>query len=255
MRNPPKYVVEAGVTDLPLKFPWEGKGMHFGPSEGTKLHEALSRLTTRGLAVLAALVEEWLIWRLHKGIDAERLLCHVDATLAWPIDRRYRDESSLKGTIPKDTPVNQALGDGVWMARTVTEDDRWEDLVLPPSGTVFSLINVAKQTMPDKPKKAFLAWVTWAIETATKLDPRPKKRMPDYSDFDDEKEYRKVAWPYFGTQALPRDAFDPDSGYKPDQREACLNRFLAGLDWKKNPFLRDPEAMKKLGFEGTPYKV
>jgi hypothetical protein len=32
-----------------------------------------------------------------------------------------------------------------------------------------------------------------------------------------------------------------------------LNRFLARLDWKKNPFLRSPDAMKKFGFEGTPW--
>ncbi len=194
-------------------------------------------------------------WRLSKGINAERLLNHVDATLAWAVDRRYRDESTLKGTIPKDTPVNQALGDGVWMARTVTDDDGWDDIVLPPAGSAFALINVTKQTMPDKPKKAFFAWVNEAIETAAKLDPRPKKRMPSYRDFDIPDEYRAAAWPYFGTQALPREAFDPDAGYKPSQREELLNRFLAGLDFKKNPFLRSPEKMKKLGFEGTPYKL
>ncbi len=255
MRNPPHYVVKSGVLDLPLKFSWDGKGMHFGASEGTKLGKSLSRLTNRGLAVLAALVEEWLVWRLGKGIDVERILDHVDATLAWAIDRRYRDESSLKGAIPKDTPVNQALGDGVWMARTVTDDDRWETLVLPPSDSLFSLINVTKQTMPDQPKKAFLAWVNESIETATRLDPRPKKRMPSYRDFDKPEAYRAAAWPYFGEKALPREAFDPDFGYKPTQREELLNRFLVGLDWKKNPFLRSPEKMKKLGFKGKPYKL
>jgi hypothetical protein len=255
MRNPPSYVVKSGALELPLKFPWDGEGMHYGPSQGTKLHDALDRLTARGLAVLAALAEEWLTWRLHKGVDAERILHHVDAVLAWAIDRYYLDQSSLKGSIPKDTPVNQALGDGVWMVRQVAEDDQWDHPILPRADRVYALINITKQTMPDKEKKAFMAWVTWATETGAKLDPRPKKRMPAFRDFESNDAYRTAVWPYFGTKALPREAFDPESEYKPEQREELLNRFLAGLDWKKNPFLRSPEDMKKLGFQGTPYKL
>jgi hypothetical protein len=35
--------------------------------------------------------------------------------------------------------------------------------------------------------------------------------------------------------------------------EASL--FLESLDYKENRFLRSPEEMKELGFEGTPYRV
>jgi hypothetical protein len=255
MRNPPNYIVKSGVLDLPLEFSWKGEGMHFGASDGTKLHDALCQLTTRGLAVLSALVEEWLILRLRQGIDAERLILHVDATLAWAVDYRYRDESSLKGTIPSDSPATQAVGDGIWIIRVVSADEQWNMPKLPFDPNVYSLINITKQTLPAKPKKEFMAWVDSAIAAGAKLDPRPAERMPQYSQFGNRETYKAAIWPYFGTKALPREAFDPESGYKPEQREELLDRFLAGLDWKTNPFLRSPEDMKKLGFEGTPYKL
>jgi hypothetical protein len=253
MHAAPPYIVKSGILDLPLKFSWEGKGMHFGPSQGTKLHDGLQGLTTCANAVLTVMVEEWLIWRFHNNTDAERLLHHVDSVIAWTIDPRYRDDTSLKGSIPKDSPANQALGDGIWMVRLATDDDLCDHPGIPDDKTA-ALVSVTKQTLPDKPKKAFLSWVQWAVERAAKLNPRPRKKWPQKSDFDSDEDYRAVVSPYWG-HALPREAFDPESGYKADQREELLDRFLAGLDCKKNPFLRSPDAMKKLGFEGTPYKL
>jgi hypothetical protein len=254
MRNPPNYIVKSDILDLPLEFPWKGKGMHYGASDGTKLHDALAQLTARGLAVLGALVEEWLVYRIHKGIDVGRWLNHVDATLAWAIDYRYRDEGSI-GTLAEDNSVNQALRDGVWMVRVATVDRQWKMPDLPCNSEIFSLINITKQTLPAKHKKVFTAWVDAAIATGAKHDRRPEARMPQYTDFASKDAYREATWPYFGTKAVPREAFEPDSGYVPEQREELLGRFLASLDWKANPFLRSPDDMKNLGFEGTPYKL
>ncbi len=139
------------------------------------------------------------------------------------------------------------------MVQCVTSKDEWERPTLRSESTA-TLISVTKQTMPEKQKKTFLSWVDFAVKTAAKLDPAPRKSRPDVDDFDSEEEFLKALRPYFG-KALPREAFDPDSGYKPGQREECLARFLAGLDWKANPFLRSPDEMKRLGFKGTPYKI
>lgn len=241
------------MLDAPAKFPWDGDGMHFGPSQGTKLHDALGRLTTRGIATVAALTVEWLLWRLHAAIDVERYLHYVDATLAWEIDLRYRDQSVLKGSIPKDTPTHQALSDAIWMVRKVTSDEYWEAPEVNVPSTA-SLVSITKQVLPAKPKAAFLAWLTEAVARATKLDTPPPKKVPSYTSFaGDRAAYLAALRPFFG-QPLPREALDPESGYKAAQRDELLARLLAGLDWKKNPFLRSPDAMKKLGFKGTPYR-
>jgi hypothetical protein len=54
---------------------------------------------------------------------------------------------------------------------------------------------------------------------------------------------------------VPREAFDPDANYQPEQRRELLSKFLSGLEPTKNPYLRCPEEMKAMGFAGTPYQV
>jgi hypothetical protein len=252
MRSAPTYIQQAGVLDLPAKFPWDGYGMHYGPSQGTKLHQALAKLTTRGLTTLAVLIEEWLLWRLH-GIDRERFLHHGDAVLAWEIDKRYRDESSIKGSIPKTGANFEALRDGDWMLRQISDDDYWEYPGVKVH-TGASLVSIVKQTLPTAQKKAFTTWLDWALQRAAKLDPGPKKNPGVIGDFESREAYRESLLPYFGNP-MPREALDPEANYKPEQRDELLNRFLVGLDWKKNEFLRSPDEMKKLGFKGTPYKL
>jgi hypothetical protein len=227
--------------------------MHTGPDQGTKLHDALEKLTTCGVATLCAGVEEWLVWRLHESVDVARFLDHADSLIAWECDRRYRDEGPLTGTIPADTPVNQALGDGVWLIRRATDDEFW-DYPAAAANKAAAAISVVKQTMPDKPKKSFLTWLDWALARAAKLDPRPRKARPKRKDFADDESYRAALRPIFGNP-LPREALNPDADYAPDARERYLASFLESLDWKKNPFLRSPAEMKKLGFKGTPYEL
>lgn len=252
MRAVPPYIAKSGVADLPLQFTWKGQGMHYGPSQGTKLHNELAKLTTLALATVTTLCAEWLIWRLRGGIDAERLLHYLDATLAWTVDWRYRDQSSLK--LPKDTPVNQAVLDGIWLVQLTTEDRLWRRPGLPNDKTA-ALVSVTKQTLTAKEQKSYLAWVQSAVETAQRLGSHPAQKWPQWRDFNsDEPAYKQAVAPFLGT-TIPREAFDPDSGYKPAQREELIQRFLAGLDPKMNPFLRTPEAMKELGFEGTPYRL
>jgi hypothetical protein len=253
MRPVPAYIQESGVFDLPPNFPWKGKGMHYGPEQGTKLHSALEKLTTCGNATVAALVVEWIAWRFHKVINVENHFCYVDATLAWLIDSRYRSEKKIQTLILTDTPTNQAIGDAIRLLHRVTEDSIWTyPVVNVPS--CASLVSVTKQTLPDKQKKALTAWLDVVIPRAAKADPAPRKAPPDEDDFDTDEEYQAALRPVFG-HPLPREALDPEAGYKPEQREELLSRFLGGLDWKKNPFLNSPEEMKKLGFKGKPYEL
>jgi len=251
MRAPSSYIQAARILDAPAKFPWKGTGMHFGPSQGTKLHEVFGKLTTCGLTTVCAMVEEWLVWRLHASVDVDLLLDQIDATLAWEFDRCYRDLSSLR--LQKKTPAEQAIGDGVWMVQLLTEDDKWTG-GLVAIDKAAALVSITRQTLDDKPKRAFNTWLDFAIGRAAKLEPRPKRKKPAYSDFDSKEEYIEATRPYFG-QPFPREALNPDIDYEPEDRERYLSRFLEGLDWKKNSFLRPPADMKKLGFKGTPYKL
>jgi hypothetical protein len=251
MQLAPPNIVKSSIVGLPLEFPWKGQGLHYGPSQGTKLHDALSNLTTCAQAGVATLFEECLLWRLQSGVRFDVLLHHVHATLAWAIDWRYRDDSTL--TLSVDTPANQAIYDGVWMLQLITQDRLWKRPEFRFDKTA-ALISVTKQTLPPTQAKSYLSWVQSVIQTAQTWGACPEGQWPRRKEFESETAYHEAVAPFFG-KALPREALDPDSGYKPEQREELLNRFLAGLDWNANPFLRSPEKMKELDFEGTPYKL
>jgi hypothetical protein len=55
--------------------------------------------------------------------------------------------------------------------------------------------------------------------------------------------------------AVADQLLDPDAACQPQQREELLAEFLAGLDPARNRYLRTPDAMKALGFTGTPYRL
>jgi hypothetical protein len=254
MLKPPGYIQESGLLEAPPEFSWKGKGQHFGPSEGTKVHAELKKLATCGIVTLTALTAEWLMYRLRASIDLERSLHYVDATLAWELDRRYRNEIPLQDGKPSNKPAHQALADAVWLLRFVADDDYH---VKRPDSNVnhaASVVNITKHVLPTRPKKAFTEWFQWAAARAAKLDPLPKGKKPVYTQFADNEEFYKAVRHYFGNP-LPREALDPQSGFAPEERRARLSALLGRLDYRKNPFLRSPQEMQKLGFVGTPYEL
>jgi hypothetical protein len=54
-------------------------------------------------------------------------------------------------------------------------------------------------------------------------------------------------------EVVPREALDPDFDFRLEQTESLINRFLATLDYRSNPFLNSPDKILEQGFEGTPY--
>lgn len=53
-------VFGSGVYTSTLALPWKQASAYYGPSQGTKLHDELQRLTVTGLTALAIGVEQWL---------------------------------------------------------------------------------------------------------------------------------------------------------------------------------------------------
>ncbi|WP_139357228.1 hypothetical protein [Leptospira alexanderi] len=251
MREIPSYIQRSKILESSTSIVWKGSGMHFGPSEGTKPHSVVDRLTVCGVTALGAAIQEWVLWRLHNKINIELYLYHIDAVQAWMIDYRYKDDEKLKGSIPEDTKINSALGDAVWMMRLISSDEYWE--IPEPSYSAVSLKSIAKQLIQPEGKTAFTKWLSWAHDRILELAPTPKRFLKDPDEFESEEEYHKAGRPYFG-EPIPLEALNPDFDYKPQMRKKLLSDFLSRLDYKKNPFLRSPEMMKKLGFKGTPYQ-
>jgi hypothetical protein len=250
----PAFIKNSGILELPPSFPWKGDGMHFGPSQGTKLNDDLQKLTVSGLTAVAVVVEKWLLSRLKVSANIEPFSSYLDAVIAWTADWRYKNESALDSLIPpKDSAAHQALRDGIWSLHLMVDDIYWRS-PRTADHCVTAMVGVVKQTLPTKQKKAFTDWLNWATQRAIELAPRPAGTRPLRKNFADDEAYHLAGRPYVGVP-LPPEALDPEAGYKPEQREQLFSKFLSDLDVKKNPFLRSPDDMKKLGFTGTPYKL
>ncbi|WP_147445087.1 hypothetical protein [Corallococcus sp. CA053C] len=52
-----------------------------------------------------------------------------------------------------------------------------------------------------------------------------------------------------------REALDPDFDFRPEMAPTLIGAFLGNLNYEANPFLRTPEEMRKLFFEGIPYEL
>ena len=52
---------------------------------------------------------------------------------------------------------------------------------------------------------------------------------------------------------VPREALDVRSEFDRAETEQLVNRYLRGLDFHANRFLKSPVEMKESGFPGTPY--
>jgi hypothetical protein len=138
------------------------------------------------------------------------------------------------------------------MLCSVTNDKYWGSP--KPSYSAVALASIVRYVMPPKTKRAFSAWLDWASKRILALAPAPQPFLPWPDEFPSEAAYHEAGRPYFG-DPIPLEALDPDFDYKPEMRKDLLASFLSRLDWKKNPFLRSPDEMKKLGFPGTPYRL
>lgn len=83
---------------------------------------------------------------------------------------------------------------------------------------------------------------------------RPDEDFADPDDFATDEEWQAFASRHRGN-ALPPEVLDPGIDIDPARCWPLVERFLSQLDWTRNPFLRSPQEMRKIGFTGTPYTL
>lgn len=224
---------------------------HIGPIEGTALHNAIYRLTKSASVGLAAALEEWAAWRFDGLIPPNSFLSQADAARAWTIDCRYMQHG--KEDEIKEPPARSAMSMVAELTWDAVRDEFWKFPSTPPQHEVH-LAFLVRHVMPKEKRKPFETWTKWALGRLAEISPRPDEPIGPFEDYESEAAYDAAQRPYFGAP-IPQEALDPDFDYKPEMREDLLDRYLQSLDWKQNPFLRSPDEMKELGFEGTPYRL
>jgi hypothetical protein len=252
MRVPASYIATSGVAGAPVDFKWGLPLAHIGPDEGTALHDAVYRMTHCAAVTLAAGLEQWSAWRFEGMVDSARFLAHSEALPAWSIDSKYyKGPSDLEYV--KTPPAESAMSVLADLACNTTGSTYLKYPATFPNVTVHQAF-LLRYVIPKSKRKPFDHWLAFVLNRLAEVAPRPKEPIGDFKNYESKEAYRLAQRPYFGVP-IPFDVLDPDFDYKLAMREELVDRYLRGLNWKHNPFLRTPDEMKALGFEGTPYRL
>lgn len=228
------HIEKANVIDEPINYTWPKSSYDAYGDENPRFERQLVKISDRGILAFSAGTAEWIAWRVGRYNNDPLLFNYVEAVWAAIVDWKYVDpknnpEDKLEWydfDEPIKKPICAAamkLGQTVYLAST--EQGCVSEAVSMANLLEFIISN----------KRAFSEWRNWAIDQLKKLTPRIS-----------EEDCLGVP--------VPREALDPGFDFKPEMTEKLIDKYLTGLDYKKNPYLRTPEQMKKAGFKGTPYR-
>lgn len=227
----PAYLQRAGIQDRSLRFTWDDTAYEraYEPLD-PDVRARMARLSQRANLAFAIACAEWVFHRFEPVSHEPLLEDYVEAAWAAVIDARYAHfyieprGDDWRG--PDRKPLAVALMLLVDTVVRVENDDH------PDIGAV-SLANLAEHVMTNpRPIQEWRERIVPRLERLYPLDPRDTRGEP-----------------------VPREALDPDFDFQPELAPTLISGFLRRLDPGRNPFLRAPEEMRRLYFEGIPYEL
>jgi hypothetical protein len=227
------YIPLTEIADRPVEYEWNDLDPLFYYREDRRFENRIAKICDRGVVGLSAGIAEWVAARWLKAAEPV-LLPEVEAVWAGIIDWRYLRPAVAAPNAPKGAawqgPERGPVCDAFYsLANVAGRAQRSASLV----SHCAALAQLAMHVLPDA--TGFKEWRRAAIERLAALYPRHA---------DD-----RLGPP------IPREALDPKSAFQTEMAKGLLARFLQGLDYAHNSFLRSPEEMKQQGFEGTPYTL
>ncbi|MCA9469789.1 MAG: hypothetical protein KC643_30690 [Nitrospira sp.] len=252
----PSYIEKAGVMGAPLDFVWKGALDHIGPVETVnKMFNLIGYKTTCGILTQAAGIISWGAWRLKGHTDVSVLLQMIEASFAFQVHPHYVNRNGVDTWEPKDEPAAKSAADElqVLLWEGLNTKKWWNDYY-QPFDSAFHSAYLVRHIMPKNKKKVFSKWLEAILARIKEIAPKPDEEPVEDEDVLTPEELAAYYARHWGA-ALPPEVLDLEYDYQPSKREELVDRFLHQLDWRENPFLRSPEAIKKMGFKGTPYKL
>lgn len=232
----PQYIERAKVDDVNVRFEWDDWNVHKADRPSDPIIVATTgKLWDRANIAFTVACAEWVVYRFRTLYDDMLPLDYIEALWAWNVDWRYSihfqpiDQEWLG---PVLGPIELAI---------LIANDAFENSAEQSSTAVDPswMGNLAQHVLHDK--DPFLNWRAAILPRLEMYYEKPEEG--ELLDGDQE------PGPF-----VPREAFDPEFGFHPRMTDELIAKFIAQLDYTVNPFLRPPQEMRKLGFEGEPYK-
>lgn len=252
------------TTSEPLTTEWKGYNAHIGPVQTvTKLVNMLSGKTTCATVSMMSGVLLWGAQRLHpfvKGApleNADFLYEMAEAMFAWQHHWMYLDSKQL----PKsgfNNRIDQPVQDSasivlLQFAKKNMKEKHWNSFYQPIMD-LSHMIHTLRFVEAENTKKEFTTWLKKLCTRLDDLAKAPDLEVPVFSDFESEEAYDAYCAPRRG-MPLPPSVLNTEIDISTLNLQQEAQQFLSTLDYTKNRYLRSPEAMKAMGFEGEPYGI
>jgi hypothetical protein len=245
------------LGEAPFAPKWKGADAHIGyfEDDDTLINTLAMGKTTCGTVSLMAGVMLWGARRLESFYDVQFCFEMVDAAFAWQFDWRYFDGSAEPyRAAPDQPPVESATFVLDDLLRGPLTGESVFYSFDQPATSLAEMANVVHYILPKSARPIYEAWFTKVCRRLNRLALAPDISLPNFADFESRQAYRDFCAPMRGLP-LPPIVLDDTADLDTLDLYTEASRFIERLDYKNNRFLRSPEEMKKLGFEGTPYRV
>ncbi|MCL1918100.1 MAG: hypothetical protein FWG14_07280 [Peptococcaceae bacterium] len=214
-----------------------------------RLSDAFKKINHKASIGLAAAIAEFVYWRLDGYRNFHDAQNRIESTWVGAINLAYI--KYVKYEIDEEMEPYEEEIDGVVLLMLLMLSKITNSYVHGACYIHFPLVSLAllaRDVLP-KHKKQFNAWLTDVTRRAAEAYPC----RYNYEDLDgtDNNYYDSSDEP-----VIPREFFfDPSFPCDDASVKKAANQFLAGLDYKNNPYLYSPEEMIAKGFKGTPYSL
>jgi hypothetical protein len=225
----PPYLQVPGIQDRRVHYAWDDWNVEAVdmPLEPV-LQDVLQRLSQRAIVAFTIATAEWIVHRFGTLSDDPVPSQVIEAAWAQVVNFRYSTHSDIARAEWRG-PVRGPLGTAIRRVRFAVQQ---AENCGEPAWRAGRASRLAEHVLPDP--APFVLWRERTLE-----------RLQTTSPADSEEKLGEV---------VPREALDPDAAVAVEQTEMLINRFLASLDYRTNPFLASPDEMLQRGFEGTPYR-
>lgn len=241
----PNYIEVTGIHTKPVKFKWEsGGGSEIYDRVSVKILNPMQDLSPRALLALSIGISEWILWRLHDIKDFPDAYQFIEAAWAGVVDFRY-SISEWSTPFELSGPELEPQDDmALLLSKALRKTARRSNKGQSGCHLAFLCQHIVGS------HKDYKEWLKFCFSRLGELYPKSSEtRKYHLTAIHTAEEKENYNWGI----VVPREALDPGFSFKPEMTDELVNNFLQKLDHKNNRFLRSPEEMISLGFEGAPY--
>jgi hypothetical protein len=234
----PRYLPASMFEGPALKYTWDDWDVAaFYTDVDKELVQQWADLFEPAVCGLTIAISEWVLFRQFALENDPLIIKFLEAAWCANIDRRYSEglEVSRNDWLgPIRGPVRVAMK---LLHSTLYESQEGPDKPVEGPALMSRLVEHVCGV-----KEEFRQWRAQCVDRLRKYYVAP----PALDDMFDEQTSKVM---------VPREAFDPEFPFDPEDARILVDQFLRKIDFASNLFLLSPQAMVEAEFEGTPYSV